>query len=290
MIQGNEKYPIKGTDIQLKRIGFGSMRLSGPGIWGPPKDEHEAIAVLRTAVDLGVNHIDTADFYGPHITNQIIRKALFPYPTDLTIVTKVGYKRTANKDWVPALSDEELISAIHDNLRNLDLKTLQIVNLRLSRNDGPDSTTLERALKVLLNLKKKGLIQNVGVSNVTPEQYAHAAKITSIVCVQNEYNIVSRQDDLFIDVLDKASVAYVPYFPLGGFQPIQSQILGDIARQLNATPMQVAIAWLLQHSKNILAIPGTSSVTHLRENLQAATLVLPPESLDQLNKLASEEK
>ena len=282
----SDTYAIKGTHLTVNRMGYGAMRLSGPGIWGPPKDEQEAIAVLRTAVELGVNHIDTSDFYGPHITNQIIQKALFPYAKDLVIVTKVGYRRTPSAGWVSALKDQELVSAIHDNLRNLRLESLPIVNLRVSGEEGPDAGTLKRALGVLLDLKNKGLVQNIGVSNVTPEQYAVAAAFTSIVSVQNEFNLINRTDDQFVETLADAGIAYVPFFPLGGFQPFQFDALGEEARKLGATPMQVAIAWLLHRSQNILVIPGTSSVTHLRENVLAAQLKLPADSVTRLNRLS----
>jgi pyridoxine 4-dehydrogenase len=280
------RYTIKGTNLTVNRMGYGAMRLSGPGIFGPPKDESEALAVVRTAVDLGVDHIDTSDFYGPHITNRIIQKALYPYGKGLVIVTKVGIKRTPTGGWVPALSNPELVGAVHDNLRNLRQDSLHIVNLRVSGSDGPDDSTIERALSVLIDLKTKGLIQNIGVSNVTPEQYAVAAAFTPIASVQNEFNLMNRSDDKFIDALAKAGVPYVPFFPLGGFQPFQDDALGDEARKLGATPMQVALAWLLQRSSNILVIPGTSSVKHLRENILAAQLQLPPDAVTRLNGLS----
>ena len=287
MIDTSDAFTLKGTSLRLNRMGYGAMRLSGPGVWGPPQDEKEAIAVLRTAVDSGVNHIDTSDFYGPHATNQLIRKALSPYPKDLTIVTKVGYKRTQTKDWVSALSEEELVGAVYDNLKNLGLEVLPVVNLRLSHDGGPDSAAQARALRVLVRLKQEGLIQNIGVSNVTPAQYAEAKKITAIVCVQNEYNVINRADDAFIEELGRQGVAYVPFFPLGGFQPIQSKALSEVAKELGATRMQVAIAWLLGRGKNVLVIPGTSSVSHLRENLDAQKLVIPEEALSKLDSLSA---
>jgi pyridoxine 4-dehydrogenase len=286
MAQELLSYSIKGTDLRLNRLGYGAMRLTGPGVLGPPKDEKEAIAVLKTAIELGVNHIDTSDYYGPYVTNQMIRKALSPYPKDLTIVTKVGYKRTTDGKWVPALSDEDLTSAVHDNLKRLGLETMQIVNLRVDHTAGPDSVTFERALRVLADLKKKGLVQHLGVSNVTAEQYAFAKKITPIVCVQNEFNVFNRRDDSFVNSLAEEGVAYVPYFPLGGFQPFQSLVLDEVAKELHATSMQVAIAWLLERSKNILTIPGTSSVAHLRENMAAGKLTLSPNVLERLNGLS----
>jgi pyridoxine 4-dehydrogenase len=287
MTNKSDKYAIKGTNLTVNRMGYGAMRLSGPGIWGPPKDELEAVAVLRTAVELGVNHIDTSDYYGPHVTNQIIQKALYPYPKDLVIVTKIGDKRTSSREWVHALSDREIVSAVHDNLRNLRLEALPIVNLRVSASAGPDMGTLRRALSVLIELKNKGLIHNIGVSNVTPDQYAVAAGFTSIVCVQNEYNLINRADEQLVQDLAGAGIAYVPFFPLGGFQPLQLDALSDEAQNLDATPMQVAIAWLLQRSPNILVIPGTSSVRHLRENILAAQIKLPADSMARLNKLSA---
>jgi pyridoxine 4-dehydrogenase len=281
-------FAIKGTNLTVNRMGYGAMRLSGPGIFGPPKDEGEAIAVLRTAVELGVNHIDTSDFYGPHVTNRIIQKALYPYAQDLVIVTKVGYGRTPSAGWVPALNNQELVGAIHDNLRNLRLESLPIVNLRVGGKEGPDEGTLKRALTVLIDLKNKGLIQNIGVSNVTPEQYETAAEFTSIVSVQNEFNLMNRTDDQFVETLAAAGIPYVPFFPLGGFQPFRLEALVEEARNLGATPMQVALAWLLQRSPNILVIPGTSSVTHLRENMLAAQIKLSSDSVNRLNNLSAE--
>lgn len=287
MILENDVYTLKGTGLRLNRMGYGAMRLAGPGIWGPPKDETAAVAVLRTAIDAGVNHIDTSDFYGPHEVNRIIRKALFPYRQDLTIVTKVGYKRTTTGDWVPALSEQDLITAVQDNLRNLGLETLSVVNLRLSYRDGPDPMTLERALRVLMELKQKGLIQNVGVSNVTPAQFAQAARIAPIVCVQNEYNVVNRADDSFITDLGRQGIAYVPYFPLGGFRPLQSKVLEEVAQEVGAAPMQIAIAWLLGRAANILVIPGTSSVAHLLENLDAQKLRLSKGAFARLDTISA---
>ncbi len=278
-------FTLPGSSMTVKRTGYGAMQLVGPGVWGPPHDVDAAIAVLREAVAAGVNHIDTSDFYGPHVTNQIIKRALHPYPDGLVIVTKVGARRDADKSWPHALSRQELIDAVHDNLRNLGLDTLDVVNLRVGGMMAPSEGSIEEPLTVLAELKRQGIIQHLGLSNVTPKQLAEAQKITEIVCVQNFYNVAQRNDDRFIDDLAKQGIAYVPFFPLGGFTPLQSSKLDAAAASLDATPMQVALAWLLQRSPNILLIPGTSSVAHLRENLQAATLQLPSEILTNLDSI-----
>jgi aryl-alcohol dehydrogenase-like predicted oxidoreductase len=267
-------------------MGYGAMQLAGPQVWGPPHDVEGAIAVLREAVASGVNHIDTSDFYGPHVTNQIIKRALHPYPDALTIVTKVGARREADKSWLHALSRQELIDAVHDNLRNLGLDVLDVVNLRVGEVMGPAEGSIEEPLAVLAELKRQGLIRHLGLSNVTPEQLAEAQTISEIVCIQNLYNVAHRSDDSFIDRLAEQGIAYVPFFPLGGFSPLQSSALDAAAASLEATPMQVALAWLLQRSPNILLIPGTSSVEHLRENLTAATLQLPAEIIANLDSIA----
>jgi aryl-alcohol dehydrogenase-like predicted oxidoreductase len=278
-------FTLQGTSMTLNRMGYGAMQLAGPGVWGPPRDVDAAIAVLQEAVASGVNHIDTSDYYGPHVTNQIIKRALHPYPDGLVIVTKVGARRGADKSWPHARSRQELIDAIHDNLRNLGLDRLDVVNLRVGGVMGPSEGSIEEPLTVLAELKQQGIIQRLGLSNVTPEQLAEAQKITEIVCVQNFYNVAQRNDDRFVDDLAKQEIAYVPFFPLGGFTPLQSSKLDVAAAALKATPMQVALAWLLQRSPNILLIPGTSSVAHLRENLKAAILQLPPEVLTNLDSI-----
>ncbi|MFW2234099.1 aldo/keto reductase family oxidoreductase [Rhizobium sp. CRRU65] len=271
----------------VKRLGYGAMQLAGPGVFGPPKDHGAALAVLREAVASGVNHIDTSDFYGPHVTNQIIREALHPYRDDLVIVTKIGARRGADGSWIPAFSREELTEAVHDNLRNLGLDVLDIVNLRIMFDvHGPAEGSIEAPLTVLADLQRQGLVRHVGLSNVTSKQITEGRGITEIVCVQNQYNLAHRADDALIDDLAYHGIAYVPFFPLGGFSPLQSSTLSDVAAGLNATPMQVALAWLLHRAKNILLIPGTSSVGHLRENLAAAGLVLPDEALKQLDGVA----
>ena len=267
-------FTLCGTSITLNRMGYGAMQLAGPQVWGPPRDVDGAIAVLREAVASGVNHIDTSDYYGPHVTNLIIKKALHPYPDDLVIVTKVGARRSEDKSWPHALSRQELIDAVHDNLRNLGLEKLDVVNLRVGGFTEPSEGSIEEPLTVLAELKRQGLVGHVGLSNVSGKQFAEGQRITEIVCVQNFYNVAQRNDDGFIDDLAKQGIAYVPFFPLGGFTPLQSSALDATAASLQATPMQVALAWLLQRSPNILLIPGTSSVQHLRENLSAATLRL----------------
>src|SRR5271165_4711682 len=279
-------FTFPGTSMTVNRVGYGAMQLAGPGVWGPPRDRDAAIAVLREAVEAGVNHIDTSDFYGPHVTNQIIRQALHPYPDGLVIVTKVGARRGKDKSWSHALSRQELIDAVHDNLRNLGLDALDVVNLRVGGVMGPAEGSIEEPLTVLAELKHQGLIRHLGVSNVSPAQLAEAQAITELVCVQNFYNLANRTDDDFIDDLAEQRIAYVPFFPLGGFTLLQSLVLDAAAESLGATPMQVALAWLLQRSPNILLIPGTSSVAHLRENLAAAELKLPHEIVEQLDAIA----
>jgi len=272
----------------VKRVGYGAMQLAGPGVFGPPKNRDAAISVLREAVANGVNHIDTSDFYGPHVTNQIIREALAPYPDDLVIVTKIGAMRGADASWKPAFSPEELTQAVHDNLRNLDLEVLEVVNLRVMFSvHGPAEGSIEAPLTALAELQRKGLVRHIGLSNVTPAQIAEGRRICEIVCVQNQYNLAHRADDALIDDLAREGIAYVPFFPLGGFTPLQSSTLSDVASRLAATPMQVALAWLLQRSSNILLIPGTSSVTHLRENLAAGQLTLSPQVLAELDRIAA---
>jgi len=263
------------------------MQLAGPQVWGPPRDVNAAVAVLREAVASGVNHIDTSDFYGPHVTNQIIKRALHPYREGLVIVTKVGARREADKSWPHALSRRELIDAVHDNLRNLGLDVLDVVNLRVGGFIEPSEGSIEEPLTVLAELKRQGLIRHLGVSNVSPRQFAEAQKITPIVCVQNFYNVAQRKDDGFVDDLAEQGIAYVPFFPLGGFTPLQSSVLDKAAASLQVTPMQLALAWLLHRSPNILLIPGTSSVEHLRENLKVATLQLSPEVLADLDAIGS---
>jgi pyridoxine 4-dehydrogenase len=275
-------------DRTVRRLGYGAMQLAGPGVFGPPKDYDAALAVLREAVACGVNHIDTSDFYGPHITNQIIREALHPYPDDLVIVTKVSARRGDDGSWIPAFSREELAQAVHDNLRNLALDVLDVVNLR-SMFDAlhPGEGSLEAPVTVLADLQRQGLVRHIGLSNVNPAQIAEARRICEIVCVQNYYNVAHRDDDDLIDDLARDGIAYVPFFPLGGFTPLQSSKLSDVAERLGATPMQVALAWLLRRAPNILLIPGTSSLTHLRENLAAAELNLSDDALMGLDGVAS---
>jgi aryl-alcohol dehydrogenase-like predicted oxidoreductase len=270
----------------VHRMGYGAMQLAGPGVFGPPKDREAAVAVLREAVAQGVDHIDTSDFYGPHVTNQIIWEALHPYPENLTIVTKISAKRGADGSWLPAFSREELTQAVHDNLRHLGLDVLEIVNLRSMFNThGPAEGSIEAPLTVLAELQRQGLVRHIGLSNVTPTQIEEGRRICEIVCVQNLYNLAHRDDDELIDDLADDSIAYVPFFPLGGFTPLQSSTLSDVAARLGATPMQVALAWLLQRAPNILLIPGTSSVAHLHENLAAAVLKLPGEMLAELDSV-----
>ncbi len=279
-------FTLAGTSTSVKRMGYGAMQLAGPGVFGPPRDVDAAIAVLREAVASGLNHIDTSDYYGPHVTNQIIKRGLHPYADGLVIVTKVGARREKDKSWLPALSRQELIDAVHDNLRNLGLERLEVVNLRVGGFTEPSAGSIKEPVTVLAELKSQGLIRHVGLSNVTPEQLAEGQAITEIVCVQNFYNVANRNDDDLIDDLAGRGIAYVPFFPLGGFTPLQSSVLDGAAASLDATPMQVALAWLLQRSPNILLIPGTSSVGHLRENLAAAELKLPDAMVEQLDAIA----
>ncbi|SEK30711.1 Predicted oxidoreductase [Kosakonia sacchari] len=275
-------------DRQVGRLGYGAMQLAGPGVFGPPADEAKALAVLRDAIAAGVNHIDTSDFYGPHVTNKLIKQALHPYPDDLCIVTKVGARRDDKANWLPAFSAEELTSAVEDNLRHLGLETMEVVNLRsMFGVHEPEEGPLEAPLEALIKLKERGLIRHIGLSNVTAKQVADAQKMTPIVCVQNLYNVANRHDDALVDSLNAQGIAFVPFFPLGGFTPLQSGELNEVAQSLNATPMQVALAWLLQRSPNILLIPGTSSPQHLQENLASANLVLPPEALEKLNGIGA---
>jgi aryl-alcohol dehydrogenase-like predicted oxidoreductase len=278
-------FTLPDTSMTLNRMGYGAMQLAGPQVWGPPRDVDAAVAVLREAVASGVNHIDTSDFYGPHVTNQIIKQALHPYVDGLVIVTKVGARRGEDKSWLHALSRQELIDAVHDNLRNLGLDRLDVVNLRVGGVMGPSEGSIEEPLTVLAELKRQGLIRHLGLSNVSPEQLTEAQTISEIVCVQNLYNVAHRNDDGFINDLAEQGIAYVPFFPLGGFTPLQSSALDAAAASLQATPMQVALAWLLQRSPNILLIPGTSSVKHLGENLKAATLQIPPDIIAQLDAI-----
>jgi pyridoxine 4-dehydrogenase len=271
-------------DRTVRRLGYGAMQLAGPGVFGPPRDRAEALAVLREAVATGVNHIDTSDFYGPHLTNQIIREALAPYPDDLVIVTKIGARRGDDASWLPAYAPEELTRAVHDNLRNLGRDVLDVVNLRFMFDpEGPAEGPIEEPLTVLAELQRQGLVRHIGLSNVTPAQVAAGRKIAQIVCVQNHYNVAHRNDDALIDSLARDGIAFVPFFPLGGFTPLQSATLNEVARSLGVPPMRVALAWLLRRSPNILLIPGTSSRAHLRDNLAAAELQLPEEAIAALD-------
>ena len=278
-------FRLRGDSMTVNRMGYGTMQLAGPQVFGPPRDVDGAVAVLREAVERGVNHIDTSDYYGPHVTNQIIKQALHPYPDSLVIVTKVGARRGSDASWNHALSRQDLIDAVHDNLRNLALERLDVVNLRVGGMMGPSEGSIEGPLSVLAELKAQGLIHHLGLSNVSAKQFAEAQKISEIVCVQNYYNVAHRDDDGFIDDLAGQGIAYVPFFPLGGFSPLQSSELDRTAASLDATPMQVALAWLLHRSPNILLIPGTSSTEHLRENLRAASLQLPPRVLAELDAI-----
>lgn len=282
-------FTLPGTSITLSRMGYGAMQLAGHDgnkhVWGPPRDRDAALAVLREAVAAGVNHIDTSDFYGPHVVNQIIREALHPYAAGLTLVTKIGFRRPEDGTWVPAQSPAELASAVEDNLRNLGLEALDVVNLRLGSAGGPDDSSVEAPLTALAELQQKGLVRHIGLSTVSEKQYEEAKDIAPIVCIQNLYNVAVRGDDGFVDRLAKDGVAYVPYFPLGGFSPLQADALNDAAAQCEATQMQVALAWLLQRAPNILLIPGTSSVSHLQENIDSAALRLPQDVLASLDKI-----
>jgi pyridoxine 4-dehydrogenase len=280
-------FTFLGTAMTVKRMGYGAMQLAGPGVWGPPRDEDGAIAVLREAVAAGVNHIDTSDFYGPHVTNQIIKRALHPYPKELVIVTKVGARRGEDKSWNHARSRQDVIDAVHDNLRNLGLERLDAVNLRVGGMMEPEAGSIEEPLTALAELKQQGLVQHIGLSTINAEQLAEGQKITEIVCVQNFYNVANRKDDAFIADLARQGIAYVPYFPLGGFTPLQSSELDEAAAELKVTPMQVALAWLLHRSPNILLIPGTSSLGHLRENLNAAKLQLGPKMIAELDAIGN---
>ena len=280
-------FTFPGTSMTVHGLGYGAMQLAGPGVWGPPRDPDAAVAVLREAVAAGVNHIDTSDFYGPHATNQIIRRALHPYPNELVIVTKVGARRGADKSWIPALSRQELIDGVHDNLTNLGLESLDVVNLRVGGVAEPSERSIAEPLATLVELKHQGFIHNIGLSNVTPTQLAEAQTMTEIVCVQNYYNLAHRNNDAFIGDLAAQGIAYVPFFPLGGFSPLQSSVLDAAAASMRVTPMQVALAWLLQRAPNVLLIPGTSTVEHLRENLAAAALTLPAENLARLDAIAA---
>nr|WKF60604.1 Pyridoxine 4-dehydrogenase [Paraburkholderia busanensis] len=279
-----ETFALAGRSV--RRMGYGAMQLAGPGVFGPPKDRAAAVAVLREALAAGVDHIDTSDFYGPHVTNQIIREALHPYPDDLTIVTKIGAVRDDKGGWLPAFEPAQIEHGVHDNLRNLGLDVLDVVNLRVMGSiHEPSEGSIGKDVEVLAGLQQRGLIRHIGLSNVTAAQIAEAQRVTDVVCVQNHYNLVHRDDDALIDDLARQGIAYVPFFPLGGFTPIQSSSLSDIAARLQATPMQVALAWLLQRAPNILLIPGTSSVQHLRENLQAAQLTLGDEVRAELDAI-----
>ena len=289
--QGNlgGRFTFPGTQLTVNRMGYGAMQLAGPGVFGPPKDRPHAVAVLREAIAAGVDHIDTSDFYGPHVTNQIIHEALHPYPANLALVTKLGAKRPADGSWRPANSPAELTAGVHDNLRNLGLEALEIVNYRVTGAvHGPAEGSIAEQVTVLAGLKREGLIRHIGLSNVTATQISEAQTITEIVCVQNNYNLAHRHDDALIDDLARQGIAYVPFFPLGGFSPLQSTTLSEVGGRLGATPMQVALAWLLHRSPNILLIPGTSSLAHLRENLAAAELTLSPETLAELDGIAAE--
>jgi aryl-alcohol dehydrogenase-like predicted oxidoreductase len=283
-----DRFTFPGTSLAVRRIGYGAMQLAGPGVWGPPKDPDGAVTILREAVAAGVNHIDTADFYGPHVTNQIIRKALHPYPAGLVIVTKLGARRLPDQSWQPAISPHDLTDGVHDNLRNLGLDALEIVNYRaMGSVHGPKEGSIAEQVTVLADLRRKGLVRHIGLSNVTATQVAEAQKITDVVCVQNNYNLAHRHDDALIEDLARQGIAYVPFSPLGGFTPLQSSTLSAVAQGLGATPMQVALTWLLHRSSNILLIPGTSSVAHLRENLAAGRLTLSPQALGQLDGIAA---
>ena len=282
------QFTFPATSLTIQRMGYGAMQLAGPGVFGPPKDPEAAVAVLREAVAAGVNHIDTSDFYGPHVTNQIIRQALHPYPAGLVLVTKLGARRPADGSWQPAISPKDLTEGVHDNLRNLGLDALNIVNYRtMGSVHGPKEGSIAEQVTVLADLKRQGLIRHIGLSNVTATQVAEAQAITEVVCVQNNYNLAHREDDALIDALARQDIAYVPFFPLGGFTPLQSSTLSAVADRLGSKPMQVALAWLLHRSPNILLIPGTSSLAHLRENLAAGQLTLSPQTLADLDRIAA---
>jgi pyridoxine 4-dehydrogenase len=280
-------FTFPGTSLSVHRMGYGAMQLAGPGVFGPPRDPDEAVTILREAIASGVDHIDTSDYYGPHVTNQIIKQALHPYPEDLVIVTKLGAVRGEDASWRPAHGKDDLIAGVHDNLKNLGLDALDVVNLRVGGMLEPTEGSIADKVEVLAELQRQGLIRHVGLSNVNAAQIAEAQAITKIVCVQNYYNLAHRHDDALIDDLARLGIPYVPFFPLGGFTPLQSSTLSVVAKRLGATPMQVALAWLLHRSPNILLIPGTSSVAHLRENLAAAALALPDDAIDELDHVAS---
>jgi aryl-alcohol dehydrogenase-like predicted oxidoreductase len=281
-------FTLHGTSTSLNRMGYGAMQLAGPEVWGPPRDVDGAIAVLQQAIAAGVNHIDTSDYYGPHVTNQIIKKALHPYPANVVIVTKLGARRGEDKSWLHALSRKDLIDGVQDNLRNLGVDALDVVNLRVGGMMAPSEGSIDEPLGVLVQLRRQGLIRHIGLSNVTPRQFEEAQKITEIVCIQNFYNVANRGDDAFIDALAQQGIAYVPFFPLGGFTPLQSSVLDRVAASVQANPMQVALAWLLQRSPNILLIPGTSSINHLRDNLAAATLAIPSDFIAELDAIGGD--
>ena len=283
-------FTLPGTAMKVNRMGYGAMQLAGPGVFGPPRDVNAAVSVLREAVRSGVNHIDTSDYYGPHVTNQIIKRALHPYPNGLVIVSKLGARRGSDASWTPALSGQELIDGTRDNLQNLGLDALDVANLRLGGFTEPSEGSIEEPLTTLVELKRQGLIRHIGLSNVSPKQFAEAQRITEIVCIQNFYNVAQRNDDDFIDVLSAKGIAYVPFFPLGGFTPLQSSELDAAAEALGVTPMQLALAWLFQRAPNMLLIPGTSSLKHLRENLQASQVHIPAEVLAKLNSIGKQEK
>ncbi|MEZ4376308.1 MAG: oxidoreductase [Polyangiaceae bacterium] len=284
-MSANQTFTLPGTSIRLNRMGYGAMQLAGPHVFGPPKDERAAVAVLREAIELGVDHIDTSDFYGPHVTNRILAAALHPYPTSLTIVTKVGAKRGPTGSWDPALARQELVDAVHSNLRHLRLEALDVVNLRVGPPLLPEAGSLAEPFGVLADLRREGLIRHLGLSTVSAAQVKEAQTIAPVVCVQNMYNVAQRKDDVLVDELAKEGIAYVPYFPLGGFTPLQSSALDRVAVAVGATSMQVALAWLLQRSPNVLLIPGTSSVAHLRENLAARDLELTPSMIAELDAI-----
>jgi pyridoxine 4-dehydrogenase len=279
-------FNLSGASLSVYRMGYGAMQLAGPGVWGPPRDRDSAVAVLREAIAVGVNHIDTSDFYGPHVTNQIIKKALHPYPAGLVIATKLGCRRGGDKSWIQALSREELTEGVHDNLQNLGVDQLDVVNLRVGSMTEPVEGSIEGPLSTLVELKRQGLIRHIGLSNVTPRQFQQAQRATEIVCVQNFYNVAHRNDDAFVDALAQQGIAYVPFFPLRGFTPLQSSVLDRVAASMQVPVMQVALAWLLGRAPNILLIPGTSSINHLRENLAAAALKLPSDVIAELNAIA----
>jgi aryl-alcohol dehydrogenase-like predicted oxidoreductase len=283
--EADRSFPLGNRKV--RRMGYGAMQLAGPGVFGPPKDHDAALAVLREAIAKGVNHIDTSDYYGPYVTNQLIREALHPYPHDLVIVTKVGAVRGSDASWIPAHTPADLTKAVHDNLKNLRLEALDVVNLRVGGILGPSEGSIEEQFSTLADLQRQGLIRDLGLSNVTSAQLAQARAIGTVVCVQNLYNLVRRNDDALVDELAGLGIAFVPFFPLGGFAPLQSSALSDVAAQLGATPMQVALAWLLQRSPNILLIPGTSSLAHLRENMASAELALPDDARAQLETIAA---